>query len=88
VQEHAGQRREADVLQRLARIKRHVDVHHGCLSGLYGEAVGAGRRRTVEQCKHRDRCRSGFGLLKPEGAEEGKFLAAGTCRVDSEPPRR
>ena len=49
VQVHAGQRRDADVRQRTARIESRLDIDDGCLAGLHLEAVGARRRDTIEQ---------------------------------------
>ena len=49
VQVHAGERPEADVRQRTARIESRLDVHDGCLAGLHLEAIGARGGDTIEQ---------------------------------------
>src|SRR3546814_3117238 len=56
--EHAGQRRDADAIDRLARIQRRVDLHHEGFTRRHHEAIRAGHAFRIEQAVDRDRVRA------------------------------
>src|SRR5436853_2145673 len=88
IEEHAGERRNADMFEIAAREDRHLDIHLRRDARLDGEAICTGRRWTIEQRPHHDRNRIGCRRADPERAEEREFLAVGLTRVYGEATRR
>src|SRR5271168_4265368 len=84
---HAGHRAEPEIIDRGARKQRQFGFDDGGVSGVQGEAVGAGQARGVEESVNYERVRCRARLLDPERAEEWKFLALGISRANRKAAR-
>ncbi|GJE32632.1 hypothetical protein LDDCCGHA_2820 [Methylobacterium oxalidis] len=82
VHEHAGERGEAEPLDRPARVERGVDPHPRGCARLHDEAVGAREARAVEEREDRDRPRAVLRLADPVGHEIRKLLRRGQAGPD------
>lgn len=82
---HARQRRDADPLDRLARIQGGVDIHDQGGSGRDDEAIGAGYAGRIEQCIDRQLLVASGGSFEPEVGKAREFFRSIQPCVDSEP---
>ncbi len=74
-QEHRGERREAHVVEILAREQRELHVHDGFGARNDRETVGAGGRFALEQRVHDQAAGVGAGTLDPEPGERRELLS-------------
>ena len=88
VEEHAGERRDAELAHLLAQEETALDLDRRLLARADHEAIGAGEARAVEQGVDRQAVGPGGGADQPELLEVGELLAPGLRRVDTEPARR
>src|SRR5690606_7712677 len=87
-EEHAGERRDADLIDLDARIERGAHLGHGLFAGMQDEAIGAGDARAVEEGMDDEEIGLRRRLLDPELAEDREFLAARIAGVEGKAARR
>ena len=88
VEEHAGQRRDAEPLDGLARVVGGVDVHDLSAAGRHLKAQRARDARRIEQRVQGQRAGVLGGALEPERREAREFLRTRKRGVDRQRPRR
>ena len=88
VEEHAGQRGQAELLDAFAEKESRFHVEDGLAAGLDDEAVGTGDALAVEQGEDLDLGRVLGGLAHPELAEHRELLLARESGIDGQPTGR
>ena len=84
--EHAGKRREAELLDRLAQGDFRLDVHHGLRPGRDGELIGAGDAFACQQGAHVSAISHPSPASPDELREVRELLRhAGQAAVDRQP---
>ncbi len=85
---HAGAGRDAQPLDRLARVKRAVDVHQQHVAIGDGEAISTCHAGRIQQAINHQRVGVGGGLLQVVGDEVRKLLRPAHAGVDGQATRR
>ena len=88
VEEHAGERRNPQPLDGLARIQRAVDVHDQRAAGRDLKAQRARDARRIHERVHRQRSGILGRPLEPECGEARELLRARECGVHGQGARR
>ena len=86
-EEHAGQRRNADLIDFASGVERDADIDDGFIPGPDGEGVGARQTRTVEQGVYHQAVRINRAL-EVELREGWKLLADLGRSADRKTARR
>ncbi len=86
-EEHAGQRRDAQLADVLAHVELRLHVDLGVRAWLDDEAVRAGGAARIEQGVDRQLLGVGRRALDPEFGEAGEFLAGVERGIDGQAAR-